>query len=112
MKALFDSLVRTYVPWLVGAAIGWLISLGVPLDPEVETQITLALMGVASFLYYALARIFELYVSPNLGWLVGLPKQPIYDGQTKDQILAAHAELDDVEKFAHEQAAIVRASKR
>lgn len=79
MKALFDSLVRTYVPWLAGVLIGWLISLGVPLDPEVEVQVTLALMGVASVLYYFLARVFEIYVSPKLGWLVGLPKQPTYE---------------------------------
>lgn len=82
MKALFDSLVRTYVPWLAGILIGFLVSLGVPLDPEVEVQITLVLMLVASFLYYFLARIFELYVSPKLGWLLGLPKQPMYDGDT------------------------------
>lgn len=79
MKALFDSLVRTYVPWLVGVLIGWLISLGVPLDPEVEVQVTLAFMGAASFLYYFLARVFELYVAPKFGWLLGLAKQPIYD---------------------------------
>lgn len=80
MKALFDSLVRTYVPWLAGVIIGWLVSLGVPLDPEVKVQVTLALMGGASLLYYFLARVFEIYVSPKLGWLIGLPKQPIYDG--------------------------------
>lgn len=79
MKALFDSLVRTYVPWLVGVIIGWLISLGVTLDPEVETQVTLALMGGASILYYALVRVFETYVSPKLGWLLGNAKQPNYD---------------------------------
>ena len=79
MRALFDSLVRTYVPWLVGVLIGFLASLGIPLDPEVEVQVTIALMGVASFLYYFLARVFEIYVSPKLGWLIGMPKQPIYD---------------------------------
>lgn len=87
MKALFDSLVRTYVPWLVGVLIGFLVSLGVPLDPEVEVQITLALMLVASFLYYFLARIFELYVSPKLGWLLGLPKQPTYDDSDASKLL-------------------------
>ncbi|MFJ2502538.1 hypothetical protein [Microbacterium sp. NPDC087592] len=86
MKALFDSLVRTYVPWLAGIVIGFLISLGVPLDPEVEVQITIALMGVSSLLYYFLARVFELYVSPKLGWLLGLPKQPIYDRGTNGQL--------------------------
>lgn len=79
MKSLFDSLVRTYVPWLVGVIVGWLVSLGIPLDPEVEVQLTLVLVTAAAFLYYFLARIFELYVSPKLGWLVGLPKQPLYD---------------------------------
>lgn len=78
MKALFESLVRTYVPWLAGVLIGWLVSLGVPLDPEVEVQVTLALIGAASFLYYFLARIFELYISPKLGWMLGLAKQPDY----------------------------------
>lgn len=86
MKALFDSLVRTYVPWFAGVLIGFLISLGVPLDPEVEVQITLALMGVSSLLYYFLARVFELYVSPKLGWLLGLPKQPIYDGDARGKL--------------------------
>lgn len=79
MKALFESLVRTCVPWLAGVVIGWLVSLGVPLDPEAEVQLTLLFMGVASFLHYFIARVFEIYVSPKLGWLVGLPKQPIYD---------------------------------
>lgn len=78
MKDLFDSLIRTYVPWLAGVLIGWLVSLGVPLDPEVEVQVTLALMGAASVLWYALVRVFEVYVSPKFGWLLGLGKQPEY----------------------------------
>lgn len=81
MKALFDSLVRTYVPWLAGVLIGWLIRLGVPLDPEVEVQVTLALMGGASVLYYVLARLFEIYVNPKLGWILGLAKTPAYDAE-------------------------------
>lgn len=79
MKPLFDSLVRTYVPWVVGAVIGWMVSLGVPLDPEVEPQLTALLMLAASMLYYVLARVFELKISPKLGWLLGLAKQPTYD---------------------------------
>jgi hypothetical protein len=78
MKAVWDSLVRTYVPWLVGAAVGWLVSLGIPLDPELETSLTFALMGAASALYYIGVRLFELYVSPKFGWLLGLAKAPEY----------------------------------
>lgn len=79
MKALFDSLVRTYVPWLVGAIIGWLISLQIPLDPEVEVHLTAVLMLVASMLYYFIARVFEIWVRPKFGWLLGLAKAPTYD---------------------------------
>jgi len=80
MKALFDSLVRTYVPWLVGVVIGWLVSLGVPLDSDVETSLTVVFMTVAAFLYYLVARIFETYVSPKFGKLLGRSKQPSYPG--------------------------------
>lgn len=112
MKALFDSLVRTYVPWLAGVVIGWLISLGVPLDPEVEVQVTLALMGAASTLWYLLARIFELYIHPKFGWLIGLPKQPLYENVTQDQVLAAHALLDPAEQNANIEAARSRIARR
>lgn len=78
MKALYDSLVRTYVPWLAGVILGWLISLGVPLDPEVQTQLTLVLMGAAGIVYYAVSRWLETNVSPKFGWLLGLPKAPVY----------------------------------
>lgn len=108
MKALFDSLVRTYVPWIAGILIGWLVSLGVPLDPEVAPQVTAVLMLVASALWYFLARIFETYVHPKLGWLLGLPKQPIYDGTTKDQVLSDFAQLDPDEQNADIQAALTR----
>lgn len=79
MKPLFDSLVRTYVPWIAGIIIGWLGSLGVPLDPEVAPQVTVVLMLAASFVWYVLARIFEIYVHPRFGWLIGLAKQPQYE---------------------------------
>lgn len=90
MKALFDSLVRTYVPWLASLIVGWLVSLGVPLDPEVPTQITALLFLGASAVYYLAVRLLEMYVSPKFGWLLGLAKQPDYykrvkvteDGQT------------------------------
>lgn len=106
MKNLFASLIRTYVPWLAGVIIGWLVALGIPLDPEVEVQVTLALMGLASTLYYVVARLVETHVSPRLGWLLGSPRAPMYSA---DDIIAAHALLDEVEQEADEQAALSRA---
>ena len=109
MKALFESIVRTYVPWLVGIIVGWLVSLGVPLDPEVEVQITAALMLGASMLWYFLARIFEIYVHPKLGWLISLPKQPLYNEQAvRDDALVKLSRLDPDEQNADLQGALAR----
>ena len=79
MKDLFDSLVRTYVPWIVGVVIGWLVSLGVELDAAVEGSLTVVVTGVVTALYYLAARLLETYVSPKFGWLLGSKKAPTYD---------------------------------
>ena len=83
MKDLWDSLVRTFVPWIVGAIIGWLVSTGVVLDPAVEGSLTVAVTGVATGLYYLVARLLEVYVSPRFGWLLGLAKAPEYEKRGK-----------------------------
>lgn len=84
MKQLWDSLVRTFCPWLVGIFVGWLASSGIPLDSEIEVQATAALMVAASGLYYIGVRLLEIYVSPKLGWLLGLAKAPQYEGKYGD----------------------------
>ena len=84
MKALWDSLVRTYTPWIVGAVIGWLASLRVELDPAVESSLTIVVTGLATALYYLAARLLEIYVSPKFGWLLGLAKAPEYRGKYGD----------------------------
>lgn len=90
MKALFDSLVRTFTPIIVGAVLGWFTTSGITLDPEFETALTLVIGALFAGLYYLAVRVFEVYVSPKFGWLLGLAKQPDYfkrvkvteDGQT------------------------------
>lgn len=78
MKALFDSLVRTFTPIVVGAVLGWFATSGIALDPEFENALTLVVGGAFAGLYYLAVRLFELYVSPKFGWLLGLAKQPEY----------------------------------
>lgn len=90
MKTLFDSLVRTFTPIIVGAVIGWFVTAGITLDPEFESALTLVVGAAFAGIYYLAVRLFELYVSPKFGWLLGLAKQPDYfkrvkvteDGQT------------------------------
>ncbi len=78
MRALFDSLVRTFTPIVVGAVVGFFVTNGVTLDPEFETALTLVVSGVFSAVYYVGARLLETYVTPKLGWLLLMPKQPVY----------------------------------
>lgn len=78
MKALFDSLVRTLTPIVVGAVVGWFVAQGINLDPEFESTLTLVIIGGFQGVYYAVARLLEVYVTPRFGWLLGLARQPEY----------------------------------
>jgi cation transporter-like permease len=76
LEALWASITRTLVPIIVGAVLGWLAASNIPLDPEFEVALTALLTGLFSAAYYLLVRVFERYVSPKLGWLLGNAKQP------------------------------------
>lgn len=76
LDALWASIVRTVVPIVVGAILGWLTASNIPVDPELEITLTAALTAAFSAVYYLLVRLFERYVSPKLGWLLGLAQQP------------------------------------
>lgn len=78
MKTLFDSLVRTFVPIVVGAVIGGFVAAGIELDPGVEPALIVAVTAAFQGLYYLVVRLFEKYVSPKFGWLLGLAKEPEY----------------------------------
>lgn len=83
LQLVWLSIVRTYVPLIVGGVLGFFASQGVTVDPEFEEAFTGVLMLVGSGLYYLVARLFETYVSPKLGWLLGSAKSP--DNYSKDQ---------------------------
>lgn len=90
MKAVWDSVVRTVVPLIVGFALSLWASAGVTPDPEFATALTGGLTVVFGGLYHVAVRLLETYVAPKFGWLLGLAKQPDYfkrvkvteDGQT------------------------------
>ncbi|MET4780795.1 hypothetical protein [Glaciihabitans sp. UYNi722] len=123
-SAFWSSIVRTFVPIIVGAVVAFLVSAGINLDGQFEVLLTTLLTGVFTAIYYLLVRIFEVYVSPKFGWLLGLAKPPAYAGTagtgepvlitnlsalaSKDVVLAEHALLDPTEKLASEAAAVSR----
>lgn len=79
MKNLFDSLVRTFVPIIVGAVLGFFVTRGIELDPDFEASLIVALTAGFNGIYYLLVRLFETYVSPKFGWLLGLAQTPKYN---------------------------------
>lgn len=77
-SAFWSSVVRTLVPIIVGAVIAFLVKAGIPTAGDfTETLTTLLTVGFSG-LYYVLVRLFETYVSPKFGWLLGLAKKVTY----------------------------------
>ena len=81
--AFWASIVRTVVPIVVGAVLGWFASVNITLDPKFEGQLTALLTTLLTVIYYVAVRLFETYISPKIGWLLGYAKTP--DSYSKDQ---------------------------
>ena len=68
------SVVRTFVPVVVGLILSGLTQLGIDIDEGALTTVVDALFVGG---YYALVRVVEVKV-PALGWFLGLPSAPDY----------------------------------
>lgn len=79
MRSLVDSIIRTVVPVIVGFVLGLASTWALPLDPEFEGALTAVLTTGFTALYYVAVRLFEEYVSPRFGWLLGKATPPKYD---------------------------------
>jgi len=82
-SALWASIVRTIVPIIVGSVLGWFTVLNIPVDPDFEGALTVLLTLLLTTAYYVAVRLFETYISPKLGWLLGYGKSP--DSYSKEQ---------------------------
>lgn len=80
-SALLPSLIRTLVPLIVG----WALSL--PITPalldllqvttaDATQALTAGVTAVVAGLYYLAVRMFEVYVRPKFGVLLGWASQP------------------------------------
>lgn len=78
MNDFVTSLIRTYVPIVVGQFVAWLSLKGVELDPATVVSLTATVGGLLSALYYVVIRLLEKYVNPRLGVLLGSAKKPEY----------------------------------
>lgn len=82
MSDTIISYIRTVVPVAIGAAISFLALHGLKLDRSTSDAIITAATGILIALYYLLVRLFEQYVSPKFGWLLGVAKKPAYGATT------------------------------
>lgn len=71
------SLIRTWVPVGIGAAIAWLATLGLSIDSGTQTGLVAGLTGIIIAAYYALVRALEKKW-PAFGVLLGRKVQPAY----------------------------------
>ena len=82
MSDAIVSLIRTWVPVGVGAALSWLLTLGVELDPDAQAGLIAGLTGVVIATYYGLVRLLERKW-PVFGVFLGTRRQPEY-GKPED----------------------------
>lgn len=85
MRALFDSVVRTLTPIIVGAVLGWVASINITPDPEFQGALTVVVTGVFQAVWYIGVRLLETYVTPKFGWLIGLAAKPSYPEKDVDR---------------------------
>jgi len=89
------SLIRTWVPILVGYALTWLGQhFHVVLSPNTSDQLVLVAGGALSAGYYAVVRALE-HRFPRLGWLLGTPAKPDYAKLQADGSYLVTSVVDD-----------------
>lgn len=74
--SLGASIIRTYVPIIVGAAGGLLAKAKLSVDGDALSSLVTAGVGVV---YYTGVRLLEEKVSPIWGRLLGVARVPTYD---------------------------------
>ena len=77
MNDFVTSIIRTYVPILVGAAITWLATKGIEVEENVKLQLVAGLTGLVSAVYYGAVRLLEQRWG-TFGLLLGSRKTPKY----------------------------------
>ena len=93
------SVIRTWVPIAVGAAIAWLATSGLELDAETQTSLVIGITGLIQGAYYTVVRVLENQY-PQIGWLLGKAKAPNY------------TPVEEIEARAYSQVKAELASKK
>jgi len=100
MSQYLVSVIRTWVPIIVGWLVSQLLIIGVVIDDDTSKLLESAISAVTIALYYAAARWLETKF-PNAGVLLGYIRQPVYVDPTKtpeQQVVKVEAGIADVAK--------------
>ena len=74
-RSLPISIVRTVVPIIVGWVLGLPVADWLGLTADQATQVVSAALAAA---WYIVWRLAEVYVTPRLGWALGVAQAPEY----------------------------------
>lgn len=94
LDTLWQSIIRTIVPLAVGNVLAFVIGLGITVDAEFESALSHVLTLVLAGIYYVAIRLFERYVSPKFGWLLGVAQQPV--AYVKSEVPETNVHTDKV----------------
>jgi hypothetical protein len=83
MNDFATSLIRTFVPLIVGSIAAWLAARGINISSEDAAGLAAFLAAVFAGLYYLLIRLIERK-HPGAGALLGAAKQPEYTATAKE----------------------------
>ena len=93
MNALALSIIRTYVPIVVGALASWLlVTFAFELEADIQAHLIIAFTGLLQAVYYAAVRALETRF-PGVGVLLGAAKTP--DTYSKGNEPAAQVAAED-----------------
>jgi hypothetical protein len=75
LRSFLPSVLRTFVPILVGYFAAWPVAQFLNLTDD---QVTSLVTTVVAGLYWITVRVLETYVLPQAGWLLGWAAPPVY----------------------------------
>ncbi len=77
MNNVVISLIRTWVPIVIGSVVAWLATKGWHVNPTTSGGLIVFLTGLISGGYYGVVRVLETQF-PWLGFLLGHTAKPSY----------------------------------
>jgi hypothetical protein len=83
VAAVWTSLVRTFIPLIVGLVVSWLVTLGVPTSDDLKSALTALLTAVFAAIYYLIARLLEAGGNAWASWLLLSGHKPVAYAKSK-----------------------------